>query len=1147
MKQLYSLSILSLIYLNADSQNVGIGTSSPQQKLEVAGWVELGNESEGASGTAGAIRYHSIGKIQFHNGTAWIDLLSTNNSGDYIKNQNASAQTADFWISGTGQLDGDLTVGGNDIFGVSTGDILFNLNSRGGIRMKIDTDNDGSEDFAVQNGTGFNVFTVTEAGAFTANSNGTVDGNLTLTGTPRTLSSGDAFDISGSSGVDIIIDNNNDGTSASLDIKNNGTTNVLFSIPEDNRPAAYPYGTSAGNTGGIRFRELAANGGNFIALRAPDVVGTDYTFTLPSTDGGTNQVLKTDGAGILSWGAVSTLIGTDADLNDGLTVSYPDVDLNVNNGLSLNSDNVQLGGSLIQATTITQGNNTFTVANNGSANTVINLSGSGDLDVQDNGTSALFVRDDGYVGIGTNAPGYPLNVTKAYTGNWQARFSNNSSNVYLAHEGGYGVHINTGGTNSSSRYALEVRNASQTHAYFRDDGNVGIGSTAPSYKFTIGGTGGIFGVDNTASFAAKNSGGTYDTYFWPRWSDNIMYMNFGSGGFRLRNNGSYDAISLDDDRSVNIAKGVLFDCNDCGSTTTIDGSSNWGDLTIQGRVISTNSNLHLSPPGGYGVYINDDYRAAGGSSGSTFLDVDGYVTVGDPSSPSAQSNSTQMGIYFESFDVSDDVFDYWTHGNLCGKEGSWYIPWFSNGYMYWEHESDNDDDVAYSPWILIPTQIEANSLLVNWTMWVCTEGGYDGIRCEISINGGSWFFAGSYTSYSPGGSSSYNCGGSSNSSSWSGGSSNVVCSDNGTWYYPTFDLDANGAKPGDWVRFRLRASNDGSVETCCDDIEVYDFSVYGNLEQYSAGFQTGSLYAQGNIFANSTKLLGDVAEYFPVEGSSEPGDLIALNSSKPDSYLVSDLPYNPFIIGVHSTDPSILVNSPDAGEPVALTGRVPVKVTNENGEIKPGDFLTASSQRGYAMKAAKPCYVIGKALEPLNGKSGKILCLVEPSWYNPHAAGGTFASGNFVMKKGETKVKVNDSNMQQNSKVFVSMLTNPGSHYWISEKDNGSFTITLEQPSESDVRFDYFIEDAAAVKEVGETPVAQGNIETLTIDGKQVPKDIAEDKSSRENSAIAESRKLRTSSAAELKMTPPEVENPTSAYIWVPGKELKEMPLSPKK
>lgn len=69
--------------------------------------------------------------------------------------------------------------------------------------------------------------------------------------------------------------------------------------------------------------------------------------------------------------------------------------------------------------------------------------------------------------------------------------------------------------------------------------------------------------------------------------------------------------------------GMLFDCNDCGSPTVIDGTSDYGDLTIQGRVLSANSNIHLSPPGGSSVIINDDYRAAGGAAGSTNLIVEG--------------------------------------------------------------------------------------------------------------------------------------------------------------------------------------------------------------------------------------------------------------------------------------------------------------------------------------------------------------------------------------------------------------------------------------------------------------------------------------------------------------------------------------------
>ena len=35
---------------------------------------------------------------------------------------------------------------------------------------------------------------------------------------------------------------------------------------------------------------------------------------------------------------------------------------------------------------------------------------------------------------------------------------------------------------------------------------------------------------------------------------------------------------------------------------------------------------------------------------------------------------------------------------------------------------------------------------------------------------------------------------------------------------------------------------------------------------------------------------------------------------------------------------------------LALTGRVPVKITEENGPIEPGDLLTTSSSPGHAMK-----------------------------------------------------------------------------------------------------------------------------------------------------------------------------------------------------
>jgi len=65
---------------------------------------------------------------------------------------------------------------------------------------------------------------------------------------------------------------------------------------------------------------------------------------------------------------------------------------------------------------------------------------------------------------------------------------------------------------------------------------------------------------------------------------------------------------------------------------------------------------------------------------------------------------------------------------------------------------------------------------------------------------------------------------------------------------------------------------------------------------------------------------------------------------------------------------------------LALIGIVPVKVTNENGPIKPGDLLVSSLTSGYAMRwdpsDGSSCNLIGKALELLIEESGIILVLL---------------------------------------------------------------------------------------------------------------------------------------------------------------------------
>lgn len=125
--------------------------------------------------------------------------------------------------------------------------------------------------------------------------------------------------------------------------------------------------------------------------------GTDWVNLAPGTSG---QILRTNGAGAPTWVNATTVIKAQNGVN--IATAAPNA--------SATDPYVELGGTLVRSTTITQGNNAFTIGNNGTSNTIINLSSTGDFDVQDNGTSALFVRDDGNVGVGTNAPASKLNV-----------------------------------------------------------------------------------------------------------------------------------------------------------------------------------------------------------------------------------------------------------------------------------------------------------------------------------------------------------------------------------------------------------------------------------------------------------------------------------------------------------------------------------------------------------------------------------------------------------------------------------------------------------------------------------------------------------------------------------------------------------------
>lgn len=94
-----------------------------------------------------------------------------------------------------------------------------------------------------------------------------------------------------------------------------------------------PTGVDAGNTGELRFRELAANGSHYVSFKAPDSIEANVIWALPVADGTDGQVLARDDAGGTEWISPKQGDITDVIAGDGLSGSVSGAGIaNVNIG-----------------------------------------------------------------------------------------------------------------------------------------------------------------------------------------------------------------------------------------------------------------------------------------------------------------------------------------------------------------------------------------------------------------------------------------------------------------------------------------------------------------------------------------------------------------------------------------------------------------------------------------------------------------------------------------------------------------------------------------------------------------------------------------------------------------------------------------------
>ncbi|WP_410004660.1 hypothetical protein [Aequorivita nionensis] len=156
---------------------------------------------------------------------------------------------------------------------------------------------------------------------------------------------------------------------------------------------------------------------------------------------------------------------------------------------------------------------------------------------------------------------------------------------------------------------------------------------------------------------------------------------------------------------------------------------------------------------------------------------------------------------------------------------------------------------------------------------------------------------------------------------------------------------------------------------------------------------------------------GDYSEYFKTSDRTlGVGEIVAMdpnNASGVRRARPRDVAKTVGIVSIGGTRNNDNIGGTRGEDPnyvnVGLLGQVPVLVTVENGNIKPGDPLTLSkTYRGRAVKATESCRIIGYALTSFPYVSGEqsyetdingtdklklrdnhVMCYVNPVWFEP--------------------------------------------------------------------------------------------------------------------------------------------------------------------
>ncbi len=288
---------------------------------------------------------------------------------------------------------------------------------------------------------------------------------------------------------------------------------------------------------------IGANSGNGI-FKGNLKVGS---YTLPATDGTSGQVLKTDGAGVLTWSADNNSGGGSQWLTNATAIYYNTGNVGIGTSTpgtllsvvsSVNSNPVSFDGAAGMYISLYEGGTYrgYLGSYSGAAADVDFGTGGGNstgkLNFTIQASPKMTIDAAGNVGIGTTTPAFTLDVTGtarvtstlkvgAYT-----LPSTDGTNGQVLKTNGSGVLTWSADAGGTSQWTTNG-----TSIYY-NTGNVGIGTSSPSAKFVVSQASATIA---TASFSNTTMG------------PNISWVNFGTtGDWYIRSSSNSGKVILQD-------------------------------------------------------------------------------------------------------------------------------------------------------------------------------------------------------------------------------------------------------------------------------------------------------------------------------------------------------------------------------------------------------------------------------------------------------------------------------------------------------------------------------------------------------------------------------------------------------------------------